>query len=140
MFISGLKSDAVNMKSEHVVVSKDNKFALWAGIIDDLWKLGKPVGSGNILLNQPVKKDVPTDQYLMTGFDKKSISIKSDTAVRFAIEVDIDGTDLWVDYDTISVEAGKEFVKDFGDDFKGYWFRLRPLNDANNLTVCVYYK
>ena len=31
---------------EHVVRSDDSKAAVWVGVIDDLWELGKPVGHG----------------------------------------------------------------------------------------------
>ena len=33
-------------KSPHIIRSDDGKVAVWAGAIDDLWKLGKPTGTG----------------------------------------------------------------------------------------------
>jgi len=32
--------------NDRVIRSDDGKAAVWAGVIDDLWKLGKPHGSG----------------------------------------------------------------------------------------------
>jgi len=30
----------------HIIISDDKKAAVWAGVIDDLWKMGKPAGHG----------------------------------------------------------------------------------------------
>lgn len=41
----------VNLKegkdNELIIVSDDGKAAVWVGVIDDLWQLGKPVGKGD---------------------------------------------------------------------------------------------
>ena len=34
------------LDNPQIVQSQDGKLALWAGVIDDLWKLGKPMGKG----------------------------------------------------------------------------------------------
>src|SRR5690606_22588779 len=41
--------------NSHVIVSEDKKLAIWAGVIDDLWKLGKPVGKGGPWKDSAVK-------------------------------------------------------------------------------------
>ena len=62
--------------------TQDNKIALWFGGIDDLWKFGKPIGDGGPWLNTEVKANVPSDPYLMTGYDMKTahMSHQSDDA------------------------------------------------------------
>jgi hypothetical protein len=42
--MTGIES-GVN-SSPHIIRSDDGKAAVWAGTIDDLWKLGKPSGTG----------------------------------------------------------------------------------------------
>ena len=53
------------------IKSADGKLGLWFGAIDDLWKLGKPVGVGGPWKHTAVKAGKPSDAYLMTGYDKK---------------------------------------------------------------------
>lgn len=40
----------------HVIRSADGKAAIWAGAIDDLWSLGKPVGHGRPWFGNSVEK------------------------------------------------------------------------------------
>jgi hypothetical protein len=61
--MSGIKLEAKG--SEHILRSDDGKNALWAGAIDDLWKLGKPRGEGGPWKATPVKADEKSDPYLM---------------------------------------------------------------------------
>lgn len=40
LIMTGINSEDVK-NNPHVIVSKDGKAAVWAGVIDDLWKMGK---------------------------------------------------------------------------------------------------
>ena len=57
--ISGVDPSAE--AGEHFVKSDDGKAALWVGVADDLWKIGKPVGFGGPWLETNVKAGVPSD-------------------------------------------------------------------------------
>ncbi len=57
--------------NRHVIRSSDGKTGLWVGAIDDLWELGKPVGSGGPWKDTAVKAGEVSDAYLMTGYDGK---------------------------------------------------------------------
>ena len=68
---------------------------LWFGKTDDLWSFGKPQGWGAVWRRDAVEAGIPSDPYLMTGFDKKILYIivhkwEVDTYV-FTVEVDITG-------------------------------------------------
>ncbi len=63
---------------------------LWFGAIDDLWKLGKPRGEGCLWKNLAIKANQTSWPYLMTGYDKKTVSITTDTNVNITLEVDVD--------------------------------------------------
>ncbi|WP_315815657.1 hypothetical protein [Paraflavitalea speifideaquila] len=54
----------------HYHTDDNHKNGLWFGAIDDLWKMGKPVGEGGVWKNTPVKAGQPSLPYLMTGYDK----------------------------------------------------------------------
>ena len=72
LVLAGLKADA--KESTHVYKSDDGNTSLWFGGIDDLWKFGKPTGVGGPWKDTAVKAGVPSDPYLMTGYDKKPSS------------------------------------------------------------------
>jgi hypothetical protein len=44
LVINGCAQNA--KESEHIVRSKDGQAAVWVGVIDDLWEMGKPMGHG----------------------------------------------------------------------------------------------
>jgi hypothetical protein len=48
-------------KNEHIIISADNKAFVWAGVIDDLWKLGKTTGHGGPWKNSEVTSGIPSD-------------------------------------------------------------------------------
>jgi hypothetical protein len=125
MVVSGL-SDASRAENDpHVIVSEDKQCALWAGVIDDLWKLGKPRGTGGPWKDTVVLRDQPSDPYLMTGYDRKRVRLSHQSArpVTFRIEVDLDGNGLWRSYQSFDVPDGKPVEHTFPAGFAAYWVR-----------------
>lgn len=115
----------------HIIRSADGKAALWAGAIDDLWQLGKPRGTGGPCANTPLKANTPSDPYLMTGYDKKSVALSADKPVNLRLEVDITGTGLWKPYQTFAVIPGTKQHHDFPTAFSAYWIRVVPSADCS---------
>ncbi len=107
--------------------SADGGATVWAGVVDDLWALGKPVGVGGPWRETPVAAGERSDPYLMTGFDRKTLflSHRGEGPGRYAVEVDVAGTGLWVPWATVEVAAGGEERRVFPDGFQAYWVRLR---------------
>ncbi len=126
--ISGIANEAA--ASDHLVRSDDGKTALWVGAIDDVWKFGKARGQGGPWLDSSVKSQVPSDAYLMTGYDKKSLTLKADQAVDIEVQIDIDGTGLWKNYRTFKVTPDKPVEHDFPTAFTAYWLRTIATNDC----------
>jgi hypothetical protein len=122
--ISGLRADAG--ASEHVVRSDDGKVALWVGVSDDLWRLGKPRGRGGPWLRTKVVAGVASDPYLMAGYDRKTVTLRHDAAaaVQIRLEVDLTGTGVWVTYRDFTVEPGPGVVHQFPADYAAYWLRV----------------
>lgn len=120
LVISGTKSNA--QPDGHYFSNAAHSNGLWFGAIDDLWKLGKPVGEGGLWKNSPVKANTPSLPYLMTGYDKKTISLTANKDVSITLEVD---TDLhgWHTYKTIQVPSGKTITHVFPDGFNAHWIR-----------------
>ena len=138
MLFSGISEGAKSLGNPRIIVSEDGKFALWAGVIDDLWKLGKPVGIGSPWHGASVAKGETSDPYLLTGYDKKTLKALADSDTELDIEVDVDGTGLWVKYGAVRLEKGKELVKEFGDDLKGYWIRFKSSKPCKITATLIY--
>ena len=96
------------------------------GAIDDLWAFGKPRGRGGPWKDSLVKAGVPSDPYLMTGYDRKhmTLSHQSNHAVSMRVEVDIDGMGRWLAYQPFKVAPGERVDHDFPDEFQAYWVRV----------------
>ncbi|YCM46078.1 hypothetical protein V2O64_08615 [Verrucomicrobiaceae bacterium 227] len=121
LVLSGINLAAAE-DNPHIVISDDGQTALWLGAIDDLWKLGKPVGKGGPWKNSWVEAGIPSDPYLMTGYHKKSLTLVSEDPTTIKIEVDITGNGDWITYQTVEVED--TFEHQFPDSFQAYWIRV----------------
>ncbi|MGJ8651178.1 MAG: hypothetical protein ACSHX4_12535 [Opitutaceae bacterium] len=125
-------------ESEHIFRSTDGKAVIWAGVVDDLWKLGKPRGQGGPWKNTAVKAGVPSDPYLMTAYDQKSVELSATSASKITLEVDIDGTDLWLPYETFEVKGGETLSHTFPEGFSAYWVRAISDRDTNASVTFIY--
>ena len=122
--MTGLAADAPATNA-HVIRSADGQAAVWAGAVDDLWSLGKPVGVGGPWKDTAVAAGQPSDPYLLTGYDQKSLALShtSTTPVRVRVEVDLTGTGQWVNYRTFEVPAGQTLTHTFPAAYQAYWLR-----------------
>ncbi len=123
LVISGTRADA-KADGNHFA-SEGGAVGLWFGAVDDLWKLGKPVGRGGPWLKTAVKPGVPSDPYLMTGYDEKRVELSHDApqAVAFTLEVDFDHAG-WHTYATIAVPAGETVIHRFPAGYSAHWVRV----------------
>jgi len=122
--MSGISPDA--KASDHILRSDDGKAALWAGAIDDLWKLGKPRGEGGPWRATKVNAGVKSDAYLMWGYDKRTLTLSHDQnePVSFQIELDLTGTGLWVTYQRREVSPGEASSLSFEPAVQARWLRV----------------
>ncbi|NOY81549.1 MAG: hypothetical protein GXP31_11180 [Kiritimatiellaeota bacterium] len=125
LVIAGARADA--RPDGHFFRSTDGKAGLWFGDVDDLWKMGKPMGHGGPWLDTPVQPDQPSDPYLMTGYDRKRLTLWHDEArpVRFTVEVDFIRDGSWCKYAAFDVAPDRRFVHEFPDGYSAHWIRLR---------------
>ena len=110
----------------HIIVSDDGKAAVWVGVIDDLWTLGKPVGHGGPWKNTNVKAGIASDPYLIGFYDKKELSLshQSDKKVVITVEVDPTGNGDWMEYAAYTVQPGERFVQQLPEAFQARWIRF----------------
>ncbi|WP_372947276.1 hypothetical protein [Mariniphaga sp.] len=124
LVMTGIHPDAE--AGEHIIRSDDGQAAIWAGAIDDLWELGKPVGNGGPWKNTAVKANEPSDPYLIGFYDKRSLEISHDAGepVTFKIEVEPVGHGPWMLYKEVTVKPGEKFNHQFSENFQARWIRF----------------
>jgi hypothetical protein len=127
--------------NSHIVVSKDGKAAIWAGVIDDLWKMGKPVGHGGPWKDAEVKAFEPSDPYLIGFYDKRSLvlSHQAKEPVTFVVEVEPMGHGPWMKYKEFRVAPGEAFQYSFPENFQSRWIRFTT-DKSCNATAWLEYK
>jgi hypothetical protein len=127
-------------RNDRLVRSKAGRGALWLGISDDLWELGKARGEGGPWKDTAVRAGEPSDPYLMTGFSEKTLRLSHDgpLVLPVRVEVDLTGSGLWVRYATFDVPAGRTFEHRFPDGFSAYWIRTVALADARATAQLAY--
>lgn len=140
LILTGVKPEE-GKDNEHIIVSDDGKAAVWVGVIDDLWQLGKPVGKGGPWKDTEVKAGIPSDPYLIGLYDRKQLvlSHQSDKDVTFSIEVDPTGNGDWMEYKLQQVKAGEKWAYEFPEEFQGRWIRFSTDADTK-ATAWLEYK
>ncbi len=124
----------------HYFAAGDGGAGLWFGMVDDLWTFGKPRGEGGPWKNAQVKAGEPSDPYLMTGFDKKTLRLshREKRGIAFRIEVDFLATGQWHPYASVDVPAGKTVTHEFPPGFSAHWGRLVADRDCTATAWFVY--
>ncbi|NQX39300.1 hypothetical protein SAMN05421820_102329 [Pedobacter steynii] len=111
---------------------------LWYGAIDDIWKMGKPVGEGGVWKNTDVKAKTASLPYLMTGYDHKTVSITADKDVNITLEINFDLTGFYT-YKTFALKAGQTLNHVFPAGFSAHWVKAIADKDCK-ATVWFKYK
>ncbi|MEN6496745.1 MAG: hypothetical protein ABFD16_20840 [Thermoguttaceae bacterium] len=124
----------------HIIRSDDGKAAVWAGAIDDLWSFGKAVGRGGPWKDTAVKANVPSDPYLMTGYDAKTLTLShtSPTPVTLRVELDITGDGHWVPYRSFTLPPQGRTEHPFPAALGAYWLRVVADHDCTATAWLVY--
>lgn len=131
---------ALAKENSHIIVSSDGKAAVWAGAIDDLWKMGKPTGNGGPWKDALVKANEPSDPYLIGFYDKRKLTLSHNAkeSVIFTIEVEPIGHGPWMRYKEVIVAPGKAFNFTFPDNFQARWIRFSSNKDCKATAFLEY--
>lgn len=122
----------------HVIISDDGKAAVWVGVIDDLWSLGKPVGQGGPWKDSEVKAGEASDPYLIAFYDQKTLSLTVDKSAAITIEIDPTGNGDWMKYQMQIVKAGETWNYEFPKEFQARWIRFVSDTDVKATAWLVY--
>lgn len=137
LVLSGIKRTA--KLSNSICMNSEKTAGLWFGSIDDLWKLGKPVGYGGPWMNTAVKAGKLSDPYLMTGYDKKTLTLKADCDVKVTLSVSVSHyLKESVIYKVFDLQAGQEFKYVFPEGFSAHWAYLSTDKDCTATAQFIY--
>ncbi len=127
-------------KNSHIITSTDGKASVWAGTIDDLWKMGKPTGQGGPWKNTQVEMNKASDPYLIGFYNKRILKISHDATspVTFSVEVEPVGHGPWMIYKTFTVAPGKILNFDFPAGFQARWIRFTANKNCKATTLLRY--
>lgn len=139
LLISGANANAAD--GQHVFKSDDGKIAVWAGAVDDLWKLGKPVGKGSPWFSAKVSSGEVSDSYLLGGYDERKLTITNhgDQKMMISLEIDPTGNGEWFQAKTFDIAAQSKMDYVFPTSLQGKWLRFRSFS-AGNITTTLEYK
>ncbi len=137
LVLSGVRASA--KPDGHCFISADGQAGVWLGCLDDMWRMGKPVGHGGPWKDTTVKAGAFSDPYLMTGFDAKTLTLSHDRAdaVEFKLEVNFDHQQ-WQAYRTISVPAGAGETLTLPAGPFAHWLRVKTAKDCRATATLVY--
>lgn len=140
LIMTGLVPNSIKANS-HIIKSTDGKVMVWAGVIDDLWKMGKPTGEGGPWKNSTVKAGEASDPYLLGFYDQRTLELlhANNQSVTFRIEVEPIGHGPWMTYKTVTVKAGEKFKMTFPYSFQSRWIRFVANHDCE-ATAWLEYK
>lgn len=139
LVLSGVATDAP-AANRHLIRSDDGRVSVWVGAVDDLWRMGKAVGEGGPWKDTAVTAGEFSDPYLMTGYDRKRLTLshRSPRNVRLRLDVDLTGTGHWVTHAVVDVPAGREVVHEFATGYQAYWLRVSADADTTATAWLVY--
>lgn len=138
LVLAGVRNDAP--EDGHVFANRSKNVGLWFGGIDDLWKFGKPVGDGGPWLKTPIQANQPSDPYLMTGYDRKTVRMAHDSKlpVTFTLQVDIEGSGMWVNYKDVTIPPNETITHKFPEGFSAFWIRAVSDQDTTATLLLQY--
>ncbi|MGN6511505.1 MAG: hypothetical protein ACTHLD_18720 [Chitinophaga sp.] len=128
------------VKNPRIIRSADGKAAVWAGVIDDLWKMGKPTGNGGPWSATAIRSGEPSDPYLIGFYDQRDLALSHNggSPVTFTIEMDPVGNGVWMQYKEVTVQPGETFRHHFPDGIQARWIRLTGNRDCEATAMLTY--
>ncbi len=81
---------------------------------------------------------MPSDPYLMTGYDSKTLNIECSDTGNLMIEIDISGMGDWCAYKKVKLTANERFQHEFPEAFQAYWIRFRVDVDTQATAQLTY--
>ena len=135
ILLTGIDADAVG---ERIYKNADGRAAVWAGVIDELWQMGKPTGLGGPWHDSVVIAGEPSDPYLMYGYESKRLRLECEDACTIQVQIDPSGTGDWHTCIAFDCTPGEAIDYTFPVGFNAHWVRLVSDNDTTANAMFAY--
>ena len=98
------------------------------------------MGHGGPWKDSRVEAGVPSDPYLINGYDSKTLNLSLSAAgeVNVKIEVDPTGDGEWFEYSTVTLKSGSGWTELFPRSFSGRWIRFTADRDCTATALLDY--
>ena len=139
LFLSG--ADPMDRSGNgHIIKSEDGSLAMWAGTIDDLWKLGKPCGQGGPWFKSSLMKGDVSDPYLFGGYQQRKLEMVNHGSTRMTIRLQADATGdgVWFDHKTFVLSPGQRLTHVFPVGLSAKWVRFISESAGSVTTMFTY--
>lgn len=139
LILTGVNSNAP-ADGEHLFESADGKCKVWVGALDDLWKMGKPVGHGGPWMEDSVRANVPSDAFLMSLYDKKELRLShaSGKSITVTVQLDVTGDGNWMNYKQYKIKPHETFTTTLPDGYLARWIRFISDTDTKATALLFY--
>ncbi len=109
---------------------------------EELDRMGPALGRGAVWLNDAAKAGVPSDPFLFSGFDHRSLHLADDGAapVTFTLEVDARGDGTWRELRRVDAPARGSAWIEFTSKEIGAWIRVKASRDCTKTTAFFHYR
>ena len=113
---------------------------MWAGTIDDLWKLGKPGGQGGPWFKSSLMKGDVSDPYLFGGYQQRKLEMVNHGSTRMTIRLQADATGdgVWFDHKTFVLSPGQRLTHVFPVGLSAKWVRFISESAGSVTTMFTY--
>ncbi len=115
---------------------------LWFVEPQQLDDLGPAIGRGGVWVNDAVKAGAPSDAFLFSGYDFRTLHLSHDNAlpVTFSIEVDKQGNNQWTKLRDVIVPPKGYAWTEFSAAESGVWVRVTANRDCAKTTAFFHYR
>jgi len=117
---------------------------LWFVEPAQLDKFGSLLGHGAVWQNEKVEANVFSDPFLLTGYEYRTLIVKSNQTPRLVVQVDEKGDGNWKDYQLPKpselVQTDHSYMAVWNELPAGTWIRLKTTNPLDRATAMFQYR
>jgi hypothetical protein len=119
--------------------SQSNLWFVDPSALDDF---GPALGRSGVWLNDDVSAGSPSEPFLFSGYDERSLFLthKTGESVQFLLEVDREGNRRWTTLRVIHVPAASGAWTAFKASERGAWIRLTPMQNITSASAFFHYR
>lgn len=107
---------------------------------DQLQSFGKPAGWGSLWAGESAAAREASEPFHIAGYEQRvlHVSHRDQTAVRFAVELDLHGDGVWTSCAELEVPGESYRYHLFPTGLEAEWLRIVPLDNVGSVSASVH--